>query len=95
MLEAQDNYMVMVFDGYMPTGDSTFYYASAPMAYADWTADLGMYTGGIYFGATPRMAHSVGSAGQAKIGLDSATTGWLTLPGEPTQVIRKFDFGFW
>ena len=95
LLEAQDDYLVMVFDGYTAAGDATFYYASGPLNYADWSADLGMYAGGIYFGATPRTAHWVGSAGQAKITFDSATTGWLTLPGEATQVIRKFDFGFW
>lgn len=92
LLEAQDNMLVMVFDGYDAAGQPVFYFGAAPIDVFDANVDLNIYAGGTALGSPYRPASLIGSAGQARIHFSTGIFGNITLPGEPPKLIRKFRF---
>ncbi len=91
-LETHSGITVMTYYGYRISGESQWYLAAGPLTNGQFTGLMDCYQGGTAFGATFVSATKATDAGQVSLQFSSATTGTMTLPGEPSQAISKFNF---
>lgn len=85
--------LVATVYAYTSTGEAQWYLASGRYDGSDFSGTLQRYAGGTAFGGAPIAAMTAGSAGSLQLHFDSATTGLVTLPGEPARAISKVQFG--
>lgn len=94
VLDAQNNLLGVQVFAYESNGAPTFYLASGIIKNNSLTAPLVRYTGGRYFGSSPRNAVVAGSPGDLKIRFTSGISGYITFPGETEVAISRFNFGY-
>lgn len=91
-LETHGGQTVMTYYGYRPSGDGQWYLASGPLSSGQFSGSMDGYQGGTTFGGSFVPAAKASGAGQVALRFSSATTGTMTLPGEPSRSISKFFF---
>jgi hypothetical protein len=93
-LETHDGMMVFTYYGYQSGGAGQWYIAAGNYSYASaqFTGGLTQYGGGTVMGGSYHAATATGDAGQVVMTFTSPTTGTISLPGEATRSISKFDW---
>ena len=91
-VETRNGTTVFTYYGYIAGGHDHWYLAAGPLINGNVSADMTQYRGGTVLGNPYKPASADGSAGSVTLSFLSATTGTITLPGEPGKLISKFEF---
>ena len=85
--------VIVSYFGYRPDGSSLFLQASGTMQDAkNFASDLVEYKNGRAIAGSAKDGEFAQSHGPVSITFDSSTSGVITLPGEPPQALKRFNF---
>ena len=91
-IDVQDGVFVMQLYNYNKDGSATFHMATGAVVDNKVVAPLKQYKNGPYFGSGPKDGTEAANAGNVAVEFTSRTTANITLPGETTQVMHRFNY---
>jgi arabinogalactan endo-1,4-beta-galactosidase len=91
-IDHQGGTLALSFYGYTSGGASRFWLALGPLLEQRFEGTLEAFEGGTPMGGSYRAARKTAPAGAVSLVFTSASTGILTLPGEPPRTVSRLAF---